>query len=178
MTNPFLKSTTTTVEGFKLISRSCLTVQEKIDLTAAKESIYISSMEYFKIVEDASKELGISTEEILKSFEDVTNSNIPQQTILDILVKLKEAKNKADEADSIYSFYIMGYLLKSRIVRQQVEQLEEAYGVQLDSLDDYIFIVKQLSVEVFEALMNFFIAEESATNQPTTKKKVKRSTQT
>jgi hypothetical protein len=162
--NPFLKTTTITIEGFKLISRNCLTVLEKIDLTTKKESIYSSSFDYYKIIEEAANKLEISVDELIEQVQKPEESTLSQEVILDVLVRLKTAKDKVDEEEAEYSFYIMGYLLKSRLVREQIGQLEEAYALTLDSVDDYIYLIKQQSEDVFKALMEFFIAEETASS--------------
>jgi hypothetical protein len=174
--NPFIKAKTVTIaDSFRLISRNCLTVLEKIDLTTKKESIYLSSLDYYKIIEDAATKLQITPDELITQIQQPEVSTLPQEAILDVLVKLKNAKDKVDDDEAEYSFYIMGYLLKSRIVREQIQQLEEAYALTLDSVDDYIYLIKQQPEEVFKALMEFFIAEETASSNKTTtasKKKV------
>jgi hypothetical protein len=173
--NPFIKATTVVVaNSFRLISRNCLTVMEKIDLTNQKESIYVSNLEYYKLIEESASKLGLSPEALIDQIQTPETSTLDHKVILDILIKLKSIKDKIDDDEAKYSFYVMGYLLKSRIVREQIEQLEESYGLTLDSVDDYIFLVKQLSEEVFRELLKFFTAEELASSNtvPATKKKV------
>ena len=172
--NPFIKAKTVTIDSFRLISRNCLTVMEKIDLTNQKESIYVSNLEYYKLIEESANKLGISPEALIDQIQTPETSTLDHKVILDILIKLKSIKDKIDDDEAEYSFYVMGYLLKSRIVREQIEQLEESYGITLDSVDDYIFLVKQLSEEVFRELLKFFTVEELASSNtvPATKKKV------
>lgn len=172
--NPFIKAKTVTIDNFRLISRNCLTVMEKIDLTNQKESIYVSNLEYYKLIEESASKLGLSPEALIDQIQTPETSTLDHKVILDILIKLKSIKDKIDDDEAEYSFYVMGYLLKSRIVREQIEQLEESYGLTLDSVDDYIFLVKQLSEEVFRELLKFFTAEELASSNavPATKKKV------
>lgn len=166
--NPFFSENYVLVGKFYVKSKNSLTVGEKLALLKKKEQIYSSNLAYWRIIEEAATRLGISSDELIIKLEAVKNKNpegldsMDAQVIYPILLQLsKEQASRQHTADEEYALFLVAYLLQRRLRPDLVNQLEKAYDMTLQTLEDYEALVLELPSEQYHALLTFFCEEEA-----------------
>ncbi|MBI4739061.1 MAG: hypothetical protein HY785_22145 [Oscillatoriophycideae cyanobacterium NC_groundwater_1537_Pr4_S-0.65um_50_18] len=168
------------IKGFDLVKLGSLQLRERSKLMTIKAKVLDKTSQYLDLANKIAAELSITSTEAWKLFTEGLNSFEPEQQAR-VAPYLVEMQQKDSGTEYIYEAVVVILVSRLDSLKEISSELTEAFGIELDKalvtkFDKVPFcdrlqskerdlicrqIVDSLPVDIYEALLDFAVGEES-----------------